>query len=240
MKTFGRIAALAIAASLIALLGVPAATAVGGGGNARTYSVSVTNVTDTQILTPPAFAAHTARADLFDVGAKASPFIQEIAENGNLAPLVGALKTAKGVQASGVGSGGVDGPLFPGDSRTFAVSAPSYARLFSTAQMVVCTNDGFTGLDSEKLPSGVGHSVTIDAKAYDAGTEQNTEALADLVPPCSGGETGTGNSNPDLAEGGVISAHGGITNAGGDPALLDPAVWDFEQPVASYTITRTS
>jgi hypothetical protein len=38
----------------------------------------------------------------------------------------------------------------------------------------------------------------------------------------------------------VISAHGGITNGGGDPALLDPAVWGFEQPVAQYTITRTS
>ena len=233
MKTFGRIAALAIVASLIALLGVPAATAVGGGGNGRTYSVTVTNVTDNQILTPPAFAAHTARADLFDVGAPASPFIQEIAENGNLAPLVGALKTAKGVQASGVGSGGVEGPLFAGDSRTFEVKAPGYARLFSTAQMVVCTNDGFTGLDSVQFPRKKGQTVRVYVYAWDAGTETNTNNLDDFVPPCSGETTGTGMSNPALAEGGVIAPHPGLTGEVANTFGFYP-----DAAVAIYEISR--
>jgi len=234
MKTLGRITALALAASLIALLGVPAATAIGGGGNGRTYSVSMTNVTENQILTPAAFAAHTHKADVFDVGAPASKGIQEIAENGNLAPLADALKTAKGVQASGIGTGGVDGPLFPGDSRTFEFKAPSFARLFSAAGMVVCTNDGFTGLDSVQLPRKKGETVRVYAFAWDAGTEKNTNDLDDFVPPCSGGKTGTGMSNPALAEGGVIAPHPGL---GGEVA----AMWGFDSdaPVAVFELTRT-
>jgi hypothetical protein len=47
--------------------------------------------------------------------------------------------------------------------------------------MLICTNDGFTGVNKLKLPSEIGQSVTVRTQAYDAGTE----LFADLVPPCA-------------------------------------------------------
>ena len=234
MKTLARVTALAIVASLIALVGIPAATAAVGGGGDRGYSVTLHNLTKSQILTPPAFAAHTHRADIFDVGAKASPQIREIAENGNLAPLADALKSTRGVQASGIG-GGADGPLAPGTDRSFEFKAPGYARLFSTAQMVVCTNDGFTGLDSVQLPRKNGETIRVYVFAWDAGTEKNTDSLDDFVPPCSGGATGTGASNPALATDGFISPHPGLSGAAAADFSFDP-----DKAVGVYEITRTS
>ncbi len=241
MKLIARIFTVATLAALVALVAAPAATARPGNGqgnnghgNARTYSVTVTNVTEGQILTPPVFAAHNRSADVFDVGQPASFGVKEIAENGNLAPLADALTGVKGVRDSGIG-GGADGPLFAGDSRTFSIETNRTARLLSTVQMVVCTNDGITGIDSTPLPVKLGETVTVYTVAYDAGTEINTNSLDDFVPPCSGFETGTGTSNPALAEGGVITMHPGGT---GDIAELWP--FDASSAVASYTITRTN
>lgn len=230
----GLLALVAIGA-LLTLTAIPS-SASGWGSSDRTYEVTIENLTPGQIFTPPIWAGHKNSVDFVEVGEAAPYGVKEIAENGNLEPLDYAWSLARGVRAHGIAP---DGPVPGGTSRSFEITVPRNARSLTTISMVVCTNDGFTGLDSQKLPSRIGRSVTVDAKAYDAGTEQNTEALADLVPPCSDGTTGTGSSNPDLAEGGVIAAHGGITNGGGDSALLDPAVWDFEQPVARYTITRT-
>jgi len=232
MKTLTRLAALGLVAAMLALVGVPAANALNGYGKQRSYSVVVTNLTDNQILTPPVFAAHNQRADIFNVGQPASNLVQEIAENGNLAPLAEALPDVRGVQTSGIG-GGEDGPLMPGTNRWFAFDAPRNARLLSTVQMVVCTNDGITGLDSILLPNKKGETVKAYVFAWDAGTEVNTDALSDLVPPCSGGTTGTGTTNPALAEGGVIAPHPGLV---GEAA----AQWSFDpdQAVAVFEITR--
>src|SRR6266542_5114415 len=105
--------------------------------------------------------------------------------------------------------------MFP-DSVTFEISAELGARRLSWVSMLICTNDGFTGLDSIKLPAHVGDEVTALTAGYDAGTEINTEDFADIVPPCqalvgvSSGEPGTGTSDPALAEGGVIHHHEGM------------------------------
>jgi hypothetical protein len=106
--------------------------------------------------------------------------------------------------------------------------------------MLICTNDGFTGLDSLALPANVGDSVTAYRDGYDAGTEINTEDFADMVPPCQGligvssDDAGTGMSNPDLAEGGVITHHDGIL--GGDDLI--PEVHNWANPVIKVTVTR--
>jgi hypothetical protein len=104
--------------------------------------------------------------------------------------------------------------------------------------MLICTNDGFTGVDSLRLPKDVG-AVVVRSAGYDAGTELNT---GDIVPPCQGlvgvssGEPGTGTSNPALAEGGVIHHHPGI--AGG--ADLVPAIHGWTDPVAEITVERVA
>jgi hypothetical protein len=107
--------------------------------------------------------------------------------------------------------------------------------------MLICTNDGFTGVDGVRLPKS-GRTVTFMTAGYDAGTEINTEDFADIVPPCQGlmgvssGEPGTGTSNPALAEGGVIMHHEGI-QGGSD---LVPAVHGWRDPVARITISATN
>ena len=79
--------------------------------------------------------------------------------------------------------------------------------------MLICTNDGFTGIDSLTLEASGSKGET---GAYDAGTEINTEDFADIVPPCQGltpvssDDAGTGMTNPDLAEGGVVVSHPGV------------------------------
>ena len=82
--------------------------------------------------------------------------------------------------------------------------------------MLICTNDGFTGLDGVALPTRAGETATFFTTGFDSGTEMNTEDFADIVPPCQGligvssGEPGTGTSNPAIATDDVIEVHQGI------------------------------
>ena len=240
-----RILSVAVAVALTALLVAPGASAVAD--DARTYRVTVTNLTAGQPLTPVLLATHRANVDVFTVGSSASFGVKEIAENGNLAPLAEALGATTGVSEVFQGSmpivpeGTPGSATFP-DSVTFEISGERGARSLSWVSMLICTNDGFTGLDSLGLPRHVGDSVTVGAAGYDAGTELDTEDFADIVPPCqaligvSSGEAGTGTSNPALAEGGVIHHHEGIQGG----ADLVPAIhgWDVDAPVAEVTVER--
>jgi hypothetical protein len=175
--------------------------------------------------------------------------VREIAENGNLEPLLAFLETDPLDQFSGFAES-MTGPLVPpgvpGDSIfdqsvTLTVEGGRSAERLSFVSMLVCTNDGFTGTDSLRLPSKVGRSDEMETNGYDAGTEINTEDYADIVPPCqtligdSSGEPGTGVSDPALAEGDVIRHHPGI-QGGSD---LDPGIHGWTDPVARITVERT-
>ncbi len=108
--------------------------------------------------------------------------------------------------------------------------------------MLICTNDGLSIVHDQKLPKKVGQSTVLYSAAYDAGTEQNTEAFADLVPPCQGlvgissGAEGAGASNPELAEGGVVSMHPGVTGE----ADLDAAAHAVAATPALVVVERIS
>ena len=84
-----RILSVAVAVALPALVVAPGASAAAD--DARTYRVSMTNLTAGQPLTPVLFTTHRANVDVFTVGSSASFGLKEIAENGNLAPLAEAL-----------------------------------------------------------------------------------------------------------------------------------------------------
>ena len=205
-----------------------------------TYEVTITNLTSGQPFTPPLVATHRKSIDLFDVGQPASPEIQQIAENGNLDPAVALATGSSKVFDAQVILGDVP-PVLPGTSRTFTVSAVPGAENLTWVSMLICTNDGFTGLDTLRLPKNVGDGSVHYTSGYDAGTEVNTETWSDLVPPCApltgfGDQGGTGMTNPDLAQGGVIAMHPGITGG----ADLDPTVHGWTGPVAMVEITRTS
>jgi len=232
--------ALLAAAALVLLAAAPASAAA-----QRTYEVTITNLTSGQAFTPPLIATHRGSTHLFQVGASANLGTQEIAENGNLAPMIAALAADPAVSAFVAAAAPLvpDGTPHSGDfadSVTLTITAGPGAQFLSYESMLICTNDGFTGVDSLKLPNQVGASVSVTGAGYDAGTEINTEDFADIVPPCQGligvssADTGTGTTNPALAEGGVIHHHAGIM--GGNDLL--PAVHGWIDPVVEITVKR--
>jgi hypothetical protein len=115
------------------------------------------------------------------------------------------------------------------------ISAVANANRLSLAIMLICTNDGFTGLESVKLPGGFQPAVYY-ADGYDAGTEVNDEASASVVDPCGAiGPAGLpADGNARTAEGGLVMHHAGI-QGGGD---LSPSDHGWANPVAKITVQR--
>ena len=158
-----------------------------------------------------------------------------------MTPLVDALSASSHVASVVVAVAGTPPPVLPGGSVTVSITATRGAEFLSFASMLICTNDGFTGVDSRLLPQNVGEALVLLSNGYDASTEINTEDFADIVPPCPAltgvpsTDPGSGTSDPSLAEGGVIRHHPGIV--GGDDLM--PGLHGWTDPVAKITITRT-
>lgn len=207
-----------------AFVGVGGAAAADDGTDA-TYRVTVANLAPGQPLTPPLVVLHEADATIVAPGEAASEGLQQLAENGNAEVWIDELDGAAGVTSVTVAdhpivSGGIPGAAEVPSVASLEVSADGGADRITVASMLICTNDGLSIVHDAELPSEVGERVAYRSEAYDAGTEVNTEAFADLVPPCQGlvgvtGEAeGTGMTNPELAEGGVVSPHPGIAGNG--------------------------
>jgi len=207
-----------------------------------TYKVTIYNLTAGQPFTPPVVVTHNRRTAIFRIGDQASEGVRSIAENGNNVPLVTALSGDVNVSHIVEGTAPVVPANNPGGSPfessvTFTITTDRKARHLSFVSMLICTNDGFTGINSVRLPK---HRKTVYTAAYETRTERNTEDFADIVPPCQGliGESsddmGTGSSNPLLAEKGIIIPHVGII--GGTD--LQPAIHGWSDPVAKVVIER--
>jgi Spondin_N len=143
--------ALIAAVAAVALL-VTSSTA-SADAPVATYEVTVTDLTGGQPLTPPVVATHRAATEVFTVGRPASFELKEIAENGNLAPMLAALDSDKHVAdvaaaATPLVPAGLPGSAMFSNSVTLTVSASEGAKFLSFASMLICTNDGFTGVDS--------------------------------------------------------------------------------------------
>jgi hypothetical protein len=202
----------------------------------HTYEITVTNLTTGQPMSPGVFVTHTKQQSLFSVGAAASEGIRLIAESGDPSTAVAAVTGQPGILdvqsiAAPIHRIGGPGP----NSLTFQITARADANRFSFAVMLICTNDGFTGLDGVKLPGGFA-PATFYTKAYDAGTEMNDEAESSIVPPCFGigpvsGPSGGGGRT---ATSGAIAAHAGIQGGG----VLDPAQHGWSDPVTKVTVQR--
>ena len=153
------------------------------------YRFTITNNAAGQPLAPPVIAIHASNTALVVGGAPASEGVQQVAENGNNAPLGEARSAGSYVFDIGQGEASIVGAGVPG-SESFAdtveieVSATQAGPYFSLISMMICTSGGFAVLANEMLPTEVGAPVSFQARSYDAGTEINTEHFADMVPPC--------------------------------------------------------
>ena len=188
-------------------------------------------------MTPPVVILHNAPGSdngirIFEVGQPAINEVIEIAENGNNGPLVelGGFQLDGGA-ASALAVGFADpdnpGPLLPGASATVTLDVASSDQVMTIVSMVVCTNDGFSGIDSRPLSADA--TETFTAPIYDAGSESNVLTLNYWVPPCSpDGES----ENITDDENGSITAHLGQSGS-------ENPDFDFEAGTEYLEVTIT-
>lgn len=211
----------------------------------RTYRVTLVNLTSGQPFSPPVAATHAKAIRMFEVGELASDELAAIAQGGDQGPMFRRFSTSdKVTQAVDAGrpvtrSGTTVGEFT--DTVTFEIAAAPGDRL-SLATMLICTNDGFLGLDAVTLPKS--GSRTLLVAGYDAGREENTERSDDLVDPCSalgpvplrGDPNGNRDSGPGVTTSPAvpIAHHAGIAGA----ADLSVALHGWTDPVARVTVER--
>jgi hypothetical protein len=229
---------IAILAGLALLFGVSPILADDGTSNpdlsrgrarGSVYTVTITNLTYDQIISPPVVVVHDQRFRLFEAGQAASDELAALAEDGMTGPLAGLLEVSSGVSDYAVAAGGIP----PTGSISVDVRIQGSARRLSLAGMLVSTNDAFVGLDGHALPFGHLNSLrglTVNADAYDAGSEANTESCEHIPgPPC-------GNPGVRVTDGaeGFVHIHRGIGGVGD----LDAIAKDWNNPVARISIQR--
>ena len=206
---------------------------------ARRYEITIENLSDGQPLSPPIAITHRKQLSLFAKGELASPEIEAIAEDGNngfaaeLWPTF--RKTTQVVPLSQplTRYGTTVGDF--SDTITFEIWARPGDRL-TIASMLICSNDGITGLSGVRLPKW--GERTYYSHAYDAGTEANSELSSDLVDPCSALGPHPLNGDPNGNENTAVAPtpiylHDGIQ---GNGDLTDAHDWNNK--ISRITIER--
>jgi len=194
------------------------------------FEITIYNLTPatgpgaSQPFSPLVVANHTPGFRIFNLGGFASDELGQIAEDAVNGPMVEALQENPQVREVTVG----DGVILPGQSATVKISANRLYRKVSAVWMLVNTNDAFSAVNSIPLPP-VG-SKTLYVKAYDAGTEENTEMTEHIPGPCCG------NPLVRVPTTQRIHFHPGIEGTGD----LDPALYDWDGNVAKIVITRVN
>jgi hypothetical protein len=215
----------------LALLAVGVASGV---AQADEFQITIENL-GPQPLSPLFYSAGDNQFDIFDVGGSASLGIKKIAEGGDTSAMLSIASAA----APHSGTFGVVGasPLAPGGTVSSSFSTDLAHGFFSFAAMLGKTNDGFIGESLTSLglnlynagtPQGFSLLVT-GARAWDAGTEKNTQNAADL-----GFLGGSGNPAEDAGSN-TIRVHGGVIPNVGDSWNLLPS-WSPTQQLARITV----
>jgi hypothetical protein len=168
---------------------------------------------------------------MWSVGSSASNGLEQLSEGGDNTELLSEAATSSKATASG---GGV---IAPGQSESVIVEVDEMNHLaLSFATMLVNTNDGFTGINAVDLSGmAVGSNKQLLVKAYDAGTEANSEQASTVPGPAAGGE-GYNQARDDRDS---VSGHPGVVTH--DDGLSGSALNEshrFDNPVAQVTITR--
>lgn len=193
--------------------------------DAKTYAVTITNITKGQSFTPIVVITHKSGHPLFELGSPASDELVAIAESGNTQPLQMKLLDS-GMAYEAVSS---EGLLEPGKSVTLKVNGKGKFKYISLASMLLPTNDGFIALNGVAAPKGMKHAKMRIVPAYDAGSEINDELCASIPGPHCGGSA----LSPEDGEG-YVYIHSGIHGVGDLPA----SERDWHNPVAKVKIMR--
>jgi len=194
-----------------------------------TYQVTVTNLTHAQPLSPIAVALHNSDVEWWTIGEAASDALASLAESGSNEALLS--DTTLFASATG------NAPLPPGNSVTLAIIVDDIdnARI-SVATMLVNTNDAFSGVNGVDLSSlEVGDVYQRNALIYDAGTEENTEAIGTIPGPADSGE----GSSEGREDHNVVTLHPGVVTASdGLTTSVLSADHKFDNPGVLISITR--
>ncbi|MCZ6681195.1 MAG: spondin domain-containing protein, partial [Candidatus Poribacteria bacterium] len=186
------------------------------------FEVTLTNLTDSQVFSPPIMVTHGQGFQIGELGTPASEELRILAETGDNQPL--AELAEESVYTLDLVA--LDTPLPPGESVTEVIGAGLDYLYLSLATMLVQTNDGIVAVDTLPLfdEDGYPHEIEVELFAYDAGTEENNELATHIPGPPF---MGTERAETD----GVIEPHPGIR---GDADVGPEFGW--AEPVAHLTI----
>jgi hypothetical protein len=198
------------------------------------YSVTVTNLTGNQPLSPLAAVVHFGGYTGWVIGTSASAGLENLAEGGDPTVFLAEAGGNSNVITTGSGSG----IIVPGASDTVALTTVGSPDLRLTcATMLVNTNDAFAGIADVPVGAlGIGESKRILVHPYDAGTEVNDETASTIPGPAGGGE----GFNAERLDRDFVSAHSGVVTGedGLGTSVLDES-HRFLSPVAEILVTRT-
>ncbi len=200
----------------------------------KTFSIDVINLTNFQPLSPVAGVLHTDQVSLFNIGETASEALEYLAEGGDNSFILA--ETGDAI----LGNASSEGITGPGATASFEVSGESAdgtGFYLTVLSMPVNTNDAFTGTNSLALDAlEVGDSVAVRGRAYDAGTEANSEAAGTIPGPADGGE----GFNAERDDVNFVSAHQGVvTSSDGLATSVLTEQHRFDNPVVTIRVTRT-
>ena len=203
---------------------------VGCGGDKKDlfpaeYEVKVTNLTNFQPLSPVGIVLHDDQS-FFEVGETASLVLEKLAEGGD----------NSGLLALGKTSASTDAAVLPGETAVLTIRKKFRELKFSAFSMLVNTNDAFTGINAYELGNmKVGETVVFNTRAYDAGTENNTESAGTIPGPADGGE----GFNPLRDDVDIVRMHAGVITK--DDGLSSSVLTEqakFDNPVMRVTLRR--
>lgn len=196
----------------------------------RSFNVEVTNLSNHQPFAPVAAVLHKSGYDGFSLGAMASNGLELLAEGGDPSGFIAEADADNKVIKTASGAG----VLAPGGNEIIKVQGISPKPRLSLAGMLVNTNDGFIGLDDVDISElGIGESMVLHARVYDAGTEANTEAAADVPGQGGAGMDVTRDDRDFIAvHPGVVSMDDGLSSSALDSSHR------FDNPAARIVITR--
>jgi len=193
------------------------------------YSVTVTNLTYAQPLSPLGVVLH-ADGKMWMTGEASSEALEKLAEGGDNSDFIADSNALAAISSDGV--------ILPGAASTIEISTTDRnATFFTVATMLVNTNDAFSGLTGIDISTmAIDDAKSWNLNVYDAGTEANSEAVGTIPGPADGG-TGY---DPLRDDANFIAHHSGVVSQ--DDGLSSSVLTQahrFDNPGIKLSITRT-